>query len=62
MGAIIPVVIQELPAILAAFKDLFRNQHPGVPDPTDDEVMQAFEAAFQSSRAKDDAWLAAHPQ
>lgn len=61
MGALLPIVLQETPAILAAIKDLFGRQHPDAPVPTDEEVMAAFEQAFQSSRAKDDQWLAAHP-
>lgn len=62
MGALVPLVIQELPGILAAVKDLFGKTNPDAPVPTDDEILAAFEQAFQSSRAKDDAWLAAHPE
>ncbi len=62
MGALVPLVIQNLPGIIQAVKDAFGGANPGAPVPTDEEIMQAFEQAFQSSRAKDDAWLAAHPE
>ena len=62
MGALIPLIIQELPGILQAVRDTFGDRNPGVPPPTDEEILAAFESAFQSSRAKDDAWLAAHPE
>lgn len=61
MGALVPLIIQELPGTLQAIKDLFGKQNPDSPSPTDEEIMAAFEQAFASSRAKDDAWLAAHP-
>ncbi len=61
MGALLPVLIQELPGIINLVKDLFAKRNPGAPVPTDEEIFAAFEQAFQSSRAKDDAWLAAHP-
>ena len=62
MGALVPLVIQELPGILSLIKDTFTTTHPGVPAPTDEELMQAFEQAFQSSRARDDQWLSSHPE
>jgi hypothetical protein len=61
MGALLPLVIQETPAIISALKDLFQQRNPAAPVPTDEEIMQAFERAFQSSRAKDDLWLSQHP-
>jgi len=62
MGAIVPLVIEELPGILEIVKGIFSNANPEVTPPTDEEIMAAFEQAFQSSRAKDDAWLQAHPE
>ena len=59
---LVNVLIQELPAAIAWGKEVFRVNHPDQPEPTDAEVQAAFEAAFQSSIAKDDAWLAAHPE
>jgi hypothetical protein len=61
MPSLIALLIQQLPGILQAVKDTFGQANPGIPPPTDEEILAAFEAAFQSSRAKDDAWLAAHP-
>lgn len=62
MGALVPLIIQSLPGILQSIKDTFGQANPTAPVPSDEEILQAFESAFQSSRAKDDAWLAAHPE
>lgn len=59
---LLDALIQELPAAIAWGKEVFSTHNPGQPDPTDAEVQAAFLAAFQSSIAKDDAWLAAHPE
>jgi hypothetical protein len=56
------LAIQEVPAVIEAFKSLFGNKNPGVPGPTSEEVIAAFNAAFTSSLAKDDQWLAVHPE
>lgn len=61
MNPLIQLAIAQLPSIIAAIKDRFRKQDPTAPVPTDAEVMAAFESAYQSSLAKDEAWLAAHP-
>ena len=55
------IAIQEAPAVFAYLRGAFAATHPGDPQPTDAEVIAAYEAAFASSVAKDDAWLAAHP-
>lgn len=60
--ALLNVAIQELPNALEFLRDAFKQRHPAAPDPTDAEVIAAFESAFRSSVAKDDAWLAAHPE
>lgn len=60
MPPLIALAIQEAPGLIAAFRELFHRQHPEEPSPSDEQIMAAFEAAYQSSRAKDDAWLAAH--
>jgi hypothetical protein len=56
------LAIQEAPAVIAAFKSLFGSKNPGVPGPTSEEVIAAFNAAFASSLAKDEQWLSAHPE
>lgn len=59
MGSLIGLAIQELPEIIAAFKA--KAVAAGLPEPTEDEVHQAYLRAFASSLAKDNDWLAAHP-
>lgn len=61
MNPLVAVAIQEAPVLIDLLSTLFQNKHPNEPVPTSEEVMAALEAAFASSRAKDDAWLAAHP-
>lgn len=58
---LLTLAIQEAPAIIAGLKSLFQQAHPDAPEPTEAEVMAAFNAAFISSLAKDTAWLAQHP-
>ena len=60
--ALIAIAIQETPAVIAFLRDAFSKRHPDQPPPTDAEVIAAYEQAFQSSLAKDAAWLAAHPE
>lgn len=62
MPPLIALAISQLPSIVSAFRELFARNNPGLPPPTDEEVRAAFEAAFQSSLAKDQAWLDAHPE
>lgn len=58
---LLTLAIQEAPAIIAGLRALFHQAHPDAPEPTEAEVIAAFNAAFISSLAKDDLWLAAHP-
>jgi hypothetical protein len=60
MGALIALVIQELPALIPEIKSLFVAQNPGAPAPTDAEVHAALLAAIAASLSKDDEWLASH--
>jgi hypothetical protein len=59
-NALLQLAIEETPTVVAFLRSLATKD--GGPEPTDAEVMEAFESAFQSSRAKDEQWLAAHPE
>ncbi len=61
MGALIALVIQELPALIPEIKGLFQAQNPGQPEPTDADVKAALLAAIAATLGTDEAWLAAHP-
>ncbi len=61
MTALATVAIQNLPGLIGFLKAAFVSQNPGVPPPTDEEVITAYLMAISSSLAKDAAWLAAHP-
>lgn len=60
--ALVAIAIQEAPAVIALLKAAFVKQNPGQPEPSEESVIAAYEAAFQSSIAKDERWLAAHPE
>ncbi len=57
---LIQLAIQELPTVIDTFRQLFKKHDPTAPEPTNEDVIAAFEQAFKSSLAKDDAWLSAH--
>ena len=61
MGAIVPIVLQNLPAIIDLIKGFHQQQNPGVPPPTDEEIHLALLQAVTSTIAKDDLWLENHP-
>lgn len=61
-SSLLNLVIQETPAVIAFIKDVFTRQNQDMKPPTDAEVIAAFESAFKSSLAKDDAWLSMHPK
>ena len=61
-GLLVTVAIQELPALLSFFREAFAREHPGEPEPTDTQVIAAFQEACASSLLKDAQWLAAHPE
>lgn len=60
--ALVNVAIQELPAVIDWLRSAFKKADPSAPDVTDAEVIAAYENAFASSVAKDERWLAAHPE
>lgn len=59
---LIALAIQETPALIEGFKKLFAQHNPAAPEPTSEEVIAAYQSAFASSLAKDEVWLAAHPE
>lgn len=59
---LVQIGIAELPAMIDFLKSAFRRRHPGDPEPTSEDVIAAYELAFASSLAKDDLWLATHPE
>lgn len=59
---IVNVAIQELPLVIELMRFLFKRAEPDAPVPTDAEIIKAYQAAMESSLAKDEAWLAAHPE
>jgi hypothetical protein len=58
---LIGLAIQEAPAVIDRIKELFHRDNPDAPQPTSEDVIAAYQSAFDSSLAKDDRWLAAHP-
>jgi hypothetical protein len=62
VAPLVMLAIKEAPGIIRLLREAFARQHPTEPLPTDEEVIAAFDAAFKSSLAKDNAWLAMHPQ
>lgn len=59
---LLAIALQEAPAVITWLADAFRKKNPDAPQPTEAEVIAAWNLAFISSLAKDDAWLAAHPK
>ena len=61
MTALATIAIQNLPGLIGFLKAAFVSQNPGVPPPTDAEVIAAYSSALISSLTIDAAWLSAHP-
>lgn len=59
---LLQLAIQELPVVIELVRQVFMKHNPTEPLPTDEDVIAAFNAAYESSIAKDTAWLAAHPE
>ena len=62
MSPIIAIILQNLPGWFQFVREQFAHANPGIPLPTDEEVIAAYLSALSSSLAKDEAWLAAHPE
>lgn len=60
--ALVNVIIAEIPTAVALIRDLFGKKNPDAPVPTDEEIAAAYQQALTSSLAKDDLWLAQHPE
>lgn len=62
MNRLLSLAIQQVPDIIALLRAAFVTQNPNLPEPTDAELIAAYQSAFVSSLARDDQWLAAHPE
>ncbi len=61
MNPLITLALQQLPAVLEAIKAAHAQVNPTLPPLTDAEAIAIARAALDSTEAKDDLWLAAHP-
>jgi hypothetical protein len=59
--SLVNTITGALPGIIALIRANHEAAHPGVPPPTSEEVIAAFESAVAQTLAKDAAWKAAHP-
>ena len=59
---LIELAINLAPEIITRLREMFHSENPTAALPTDAEVISAYQSAFISSLAKDDLWLAAHPE
>jgi hypothetical protein len=59
--AVTNAVAVVLPSVIALIKALTAKANPGLPVPTDAEVLALFASTCLKSIAVDDAWLSAHP-
>lgn len=62
LDKLIALAIQEAPDLIARLRAAYVAAHPGDHPPTDADIIEAYQGAFVSSLAKDDRWLAAHPE
>lgn len=59
---LVDLAISELPSIVALLRERFSKANPGAAPLTSDEVIAGLDAACVSSLAKDEVWLATHPE
>jgi hypothetical protein len=59
MGAIVPVIVQNLPGLIDLLKQWHAQANPGAPPLTDEQVHAGLLMAVSATVAKDDAYLAA---
>lgn len=62
LAPLVALAIKELPGLIRTIRELRAKQDPSAPPPTDEEVIAAFNEAYASSKAKDEHWLAEHPE
>ena len=62
MGAIVAVLIQQMPEIIELGKIAFAKAHPELPVPTSEEIVAGWVQASTASLFKSGSWLAAHPE
>ncbi len=53
--------IELIPEVFSLIRESFRRSHPNDPQPSDADVAAGLRSAIDSSEAKDEAWLRAHP-
>jgi hypothetical protein len=58
---IVKLAFDALPSIVALIQSEHAKANPGVPPPTDAEVIAALHSAVVSVVAKGEAWKASHP-
>ena len=59
---VVALALSELPTVVALLRERFAKANPGAPPPTSEEILAGLDAACVASLAKDEAWLAAHPE
>lgn len=62
MGALVPIIVQNMPGIIDLIKSWHQQQNPGAPPLTEEQIHLALLQAVTSTIAKDDLWLTSHPK
>lgn len=61
LDQLIALAIRQAPDLIQRLREQFAAAHPGDHEPTDADIIEAYQGAFASSLAKDDRYLAVHP-